>query len=281
MTTTVTRVDTVEVDGLTLGYREAGEGDAVLLLHGWPTSSFLYRDVMAPIARHRRVLALDLPGFGASSKRVDVRYSFDFFAAAIDGFLDALAIDTLAIAGHDLGGPIAVDWLLRHPGRVTHLVVLNTVLYPDFDPTVLELVRRLTTPGLREQATSDEALAQALRLGVAGTPSPDAIAGITSPFTCAEDRLALARAGVDLEPEGFVQISERLKEIDVPVRVIYGEQDILLPDIADTMHRLRQDIPHAEITALPTAGHFLQEDAPSTVGEALAAFFAVHDGGAQ
>jgi pimeloyl-ACP methyl ester carboxylesterase len=63
--------------------------------------------------------------------------------------------------------------------------------------------------------------------------------------------------------------------------VIYGEQDILLPDIADTIHRLGQDIPHAEITALPTAGHFLQEDSPSTVGEALAAFFAVNDRGAQ
>jgi haloalkane dehalogenase len=279
MTTTVTTVETVEVDGLTLGYREAGEGDPLLLLHGWPTSSFLYRDVMAPIARDRRAIALDLPGFGASSKPVDVRYSFDFFAAAIDGFLDALAIDTLAIAGHDLGGPIAVDWLLRQPGRVTHLVVLNTILYPDFDPTVLEFVRQLTTPGLREQATSDERLAEDLRLGVVAAPSADAVAGITSPFTCAEDRLALALAGVGLEPERFVQISERLTEIEVPVRVIYGEQDVLLPNVADTMQRLKQDIPQAEITTLPGAGHFLQEDAPSAVGEALAAFLAAHDHG--
>jgi haloalkane dehalogenase len=276
-----TTVATVAVDGMTLGYREAGDGDPVLLLHGWPTSSFLYRDVMHPIARQKRVLALDLPGFGASSKPVDVRYSFDFFAGAIDGFLDALAIDTLAIAGHDISGPIVIDWVLRNPGRVTHLVILNTLLYPDFDPTVLEFVRRLTTPGLREQATSDEGLAEVLRLGVAGTPSRDAIDGITSPFTSAEDRLALAHAGIGLEPERFVQIGERLKEIDVPVRVIYGEQDVLLPNVADTMHRLRQDIPHAEITTLPAAGHFLQEDAPATVGEELAAFLAGSDSGEQ
>src|SRR5829696_1076376 len=108
-----TTVATVEVDGLTLSYREAGQGDAVLLLHGWPTSSFLYRDVMAPIARDNRVLALDLPGFGASSKPVDARYGFEFFANAIDGFLDAVGVDEVGLAGHDLGGPIAVDWMLR------------------------------------------------------------------------------------------------------------------------------------------------------------------------
>jgi hypothetical protein len=67
----------------------------------------------------------------------------------------------------------------------------------------------------------------------------------------------------------------------VPVRVIYGAQDILLPNIVDTMHRLRQDIPHAETTAHPPRGTSPKRTNPSTVGEALAPLFAVHDGGAQ
>ena len=180
-----TTVATIEVNGLTLGYREAGEGEPVLLLHGWPTSSFLYRDVIAPIARGNRVLALDMPGFGASSKPVDVRYTFDFFGEAIDGFLDALGVERFALVGHDLGGPIAVDWLLRRPGRVTCLALLNTLLYPDFDPMVLEFVTRLTTPGLREETTSDAGLEDALRLGLAdGSSASPTSSGASSWRKC-------------------------------------------------------------------------------------------------
>lgn len=77
-------LDTVEVDGLTLAYRSSGAGPSVLLLHGWPTSSYLWRDVIPPIAEHNRVIALDLPGFGQSSKPLD-GYDFAFFERALDG----------------------------------------------------------------------------------------------------------------------------------------------------------------------------------------------------
>jgi pimeloyl-ACP methyl ester carboxylesterase len=113
----------VRVDGLTLAYREAGEGPPVLLLHGWPTSSFPWREVMVPIAGANRVIALDLPGFGASDKPLDVRYNFAFFGRALDLFLARLGIDDLGLAVHDLGGPIGLHWLLNRPRRVTKLAL--------------------------------------------------------------------------------------------------------------------------------------------------------------
>src|SRR3954470_17842916 len=119
-------LSSVEVDGLALAYREQGAGPAVLLLHGWPTSSFLWRDVMPPIAERNRVIALDLPGFGASDKPGDVRYGFELFGKALDGFLAALDIDRTAIGVHDLGGPIGIHWAVHHPERVTKLALLNT-----------------------------------------------------------------------------------------------------------------------------------------------------------
>jgi len=76
-------------DGLTVGYRELGSGPPVLLLHGWPTSSWLWRRVMPRLAEENRVVALDLPGFGASAKALDVRYDFDLFEHAIDGAIGA------------------------------------------------------------------------------------------------------------------------------------------------------------------------------------------------
>ncbi|MGH2822024.1 MAG: alpha/beta fold hydrolase, partial [Thermoleophilaceae bacterium] len=151
-----TALNTVQAGDLSLTYRELGSGPPVLLLHGWPTSSYLWRDVMPPIAAANRVLALDLPGFGGSSKPGGARYGFELFERAIDGFLAELGFHEVALAGHDLGGPIAVHWALRRPERVTSLALLNTLVYPQFSDAVLEFLKAASTPGPREQLTSPE-----------------------------------------------------------------------------------------------------------------------------
>src|SRR3954447_19594642 len=156
-------LDTVTVDGRTVAYRELGEGPPVLLVHGWPTSSFLWRNVMPPISRNNRVVAIDLPGSGASDKPLDVKYDFAFFERTLDGFLAELGIDEVGLAVHDLGGPIGVHWALRRPGRVTRLAVLNTLLYPEFHPSVIEFVTTLSAPDQRAKATSPEGLEELLR----------------------------------------------------------------------------------------------------------------------
>src|SRR4051794_14453485 len=151
-------LDTVTVDGRTVAYRELGEGPPVLLVHGWPTSSFLWRNVMPPIAAANRVVAIDLPGFGASDKPLDVKYDFDFFERTLDAFLAELEIDEVGLAVHDLGGPIGVHWTLRRPERVTRLALLNTLLYPEFAPSVIEFVTTLATPDQRGKLTSPQGL---------------------------------------------------------------------------------------------------------------------------
>lgn len=274
METTV--LETVEVDGLRIGYRELGEGPAVLLLHGWPTSSYLWRDVMPAIAGANRVIAPDLPGFGGSDKPVDAKYDFAFFERSLEGLLDALRVDRVGIAAHDIGGPIGVHWALANPERVTGLALLNTLVYPQFSPEVVDFVTRLMTPGQREELTSPEGLAGVLRLGLAdpAKATDEVIDAVVAPFEDDASRLALARAGVGLELEEFGTLERRLPELRMPVRVLYGEQDRILPDVAETMARVARDLPQAEVTALPECGHFLQEDAPERVGELLAEFFA-------
>jgi haloalkane dehalogenase len=267
-------VKTVQVQGLTLGYRELGSGPPALLLHGWPTSSLLWRKVMGPIAdRQHHVVALDLPGFGASDKPLDVRYSFDFFERVIDGFLDQLGIGPVAIVGHDLGGPIAVHWALRRPERVTAIALLNTLLYPQFCPAVTEFVQKLLASGRREQLTSPEGLAEVLRQGLAEcSPSVQMLADVLGPFRTDDDRRALANAGIGLAVSGFVEIEQSLGSLHVPVRAVYGAEDGLLPDVSETMVRLQRDVPHARITELAGCGHFLQEEQPEEVASLLAEF---------
>lgn len=255
-------------------HREAGEGPAVLLVHGWPTSSFLWREVMKPIARTHRAIAIDLPGFGESDKPLDASYDFAFFEEAIDVLLERLGIEETAIAGHDIGGPVALHWALRNTGRVTKVALLNTLVYPELSVAAQQFVRACTTPGLREQLTSDDGLATAMRLGAADADAvtDEVVAGVTAPFRSDEDRLALAKAGVGLDLQEVARMERELPSLRVPLRVIYGEQDRILPDIAETVARLKGDVPHAEVTSLPHCGHFLQEEDPEQVGELLAEF---------
>jgi haloalkane dehalogenase len=272
---TVTTLDRLQVDGLTIAYRELGSGPPVLLLHGWPTSSYLWREVMLPIAERNRVLAIDLPGFGGSDKPRGARYGFELFERTIDGFLDALAVEEVGLAVHDLGGPIGLHWTVHRPERVTRLALLNTLVYPEFSEAVLEFVKACSTPELREQLTSPAGLEAAMKLGLANEANltDEVLAAVREPFQTEEARRALADAGIGLEPEGFVEIARLLPSLRMPVRVIYGEQDRILPDVGETMTRVKQDLPQAEVTALP-CGHFLQEEAPDEVGALLAQFFA-------
>jgi pimeloyl-ACP methyl ester carboxylesterase len=272
-----TTIDKVQVEGRTLAYRELGDGPPVLLLHGWPTSSYLWRDVMPPIARGNRVIALDLPGFGASDKPpLGTRYDFGLFEDALDGFLAALDIDEVAIAAHDLGGPVGVHWALGNPQRVTKLALLNTLLYPEFSDAVMQFIEACTKPELREQLTSPQGLEAAMRLGLADEANltDETLAAVREPFQSDEARRSLADAGVGLEPEGFGDIARDLSSLRVPVRIVYGEQDRILPDVAETMARVKRDLPQAVVTALPGCGHFLQEEAGEEIGELLAEFFA-------
>lgn len=266
----------LEVDGLTVACVDHGDGPPVMLLHGWPTSSFLYREITPVLAREHRVIVPDLPGFGHSSKPVDQTYTFEFFAGVLDAVVEQLDLAPLGLVVHDLGGPVGVHWALHRPGLVSRLAILNTLLYPEFHPSVYEFVGQLLDETSRVAAVSDQGLQDILRLGVANPDdalSTDVLDAISAPFQSDDDRNALAAAAVGLNPDGFAEIAERLPQVSIPVLGIYGTKDAILPDVADTFARLQRDIPHADITSLNDAGHFLQEDAPGEIAERLAAFF--------
>ena len=101
----------------------------------------------------------------------------------------------------------------------------------------------------------------------------DILAAYQAPFRDKAARKALLKTAYGLHPKGFKQIARDLPMFDCPVRVVYGNNDRILPDVARTMTRVKRDLPQAEVTALEGCGHFLQEDRPDEVGRLLADFF--------
>ena len=237
----------IDLDGLRLHYLDGGEGEPVLLLHGWPTSAFLYRNVAPHLAAAgRRVIALDLPGFGKSDKPLDASYSFRFFDRTLNSFLDALGL-------------------------------LNTLVYPRPSWAVVAFVVASYTPLLKECLVSPAGLRMAMKVGTCSPEgsSEDVVAGVQEPFVDKAARKALLKSAHGLHPGGMKTIAQKLKTTTVPVRIVYGTEDRILPDVARTMKRVAKELslPEDRVTALDGCDHFLQEDRPDEVGRLLADFF--------
>ena len=124
---------TIKIEGLDMFYREAGPKDApvVLLLHGFPSSSFMFRNLIPLLADKYHVVAPDFPGYGFSSAPCvhEFEYTFDHFTNIIEGFTEKLGLTSYAIYLQDIGGSVGYRLAVRHPERVTALIIQNGEAY--------------------------------------------------------------------------------------------------------------------------------------------------------
>lgn len=273
---------TVEVDGaeLELAHVELGpaDGPTVVLLHGEPTYSHLWREVMPPLAdAGLRAVAPDLVGFGRSDKPTDLDwYTFEHLTAALDAHLQALAPEPFTLVVHDWGGVLGLPWAVEHPEQVERLVVLDTYLYAPGE--VLNDVWQ----GFRDlvERTPELAIGDLVDGGTRRTLSDEEKAAYDAPFPDAASQ-AGARALPLLVPRtdddpGAARLSwarEELSRWHAPTLVVWGGGDAVFPSsIGESFARTIPDCDEFEV--IPDAGHFLQEDAGHRIGGRIARFVA-------
>ena len=267
-----------QANSLNLHYLESGTPDPnvppILLLHGFPTSSHLYRNILPELGKAHRAIALDLPGYGLSDKPLDATYDYDFYADTLDAVLDALDIRDTHRCVPALGGPSGLYWLLRHPGRIPKLILLNTLVYPETSWAVKLFLLAIKTPGLRDYLVSPKGIVATMKLGVVHKArlNRETLTPYTAPFEAPAARKALIKAASGLGTAGLAKIARELPGYQTSIRLIYGENDLALPDVAKTMRRVQHDRPEAKLTPLPSCGHFLQEDEPQKVAELISDF---------
>ena len=267
----------VTIDGRSIFFRECGQGPPVLLLHGWPTSSALWRNIMPHLASSRRAIAVDLPGFGHSDKPLDVVYSQGFFSDFLDHFCEEIGIEEdLALVVHDMGGPVGLYWASRRGQPLERLAILNTLVYPELSWMARAFLFAAKLPGARPLLASPFGVAGALRFGTyrSRQVAPDARATFEAPVQTREDQRALLNTINDLELETLKEIAEWIPSLECPVRIIRGAKDRILPGMPRTTERLQQDLPQADAFVIDNCGHFLQEERPDEIGTLLADFFA-------
>jgi haloalkane dehalogenase len=256
---------------MTLAFREAGEKGApvALLLHGYPNSSYLWRNVLPAVADAGwRAVAPDLPGFGDSP--LDGRAgTWEEHVEALEEFVDHQHLAPVALIVHDWGGLIGLRWACDHPEAVRALVLMSTGFFPD--GKWHGLARAMRTPG--ELDAVMEAMDRAAFADVISTVEPnvsdEAVDEYWKGFATADQRrahLELYRSG---DFEKLAPYEGALARLEVPTLMLWGDRDDYAP-VAGA-HRFAREIPHAELVVLE-AGHFLMEDEPEGVTREIGRF---------
>ena len=269
-----------DVGGLRLAYVEAGppDGPPVLLLHGEPSWSFLYRKVIPVLAgAGLRAIAPDLIGFGRSDKPAEVaEHSYARHVEWIRAFaFDALGLSGVTLVGQDWGGLIGLRLVAEHPGRFARVVAANTGLptgdqpMPDVWLRFREVVR--TAPALN--------VSRLVQSGCQTPPPPEVLAAYDAPFPDASYAAAV-RAMPELvpaTPDNPASAANRaawrqLSTWDKPFLVAFSDRDPITGPMAPVLKRAMPGAAGRAHPVLGGAGHFLQEDAGEKLGAIIAAF---------
>ena len=271
----------IELHGQTVTYRRAGEGPAVLLIHGITSSSRTWREVIPGLAEDFDVIAPDLLGHGRSGKpRGD--YSLGAYASGLRDLLAMLDIDRVTVVGHSLGGGIAMQFAYQFPERLERLVLVDS---GGLGEEVSMVLRAATLPGAElvlpllfgpVPRAAGRAIGTLLgRLGLkASANTRGLVEGLDSLGDAAARRAFVHTARSVIDPAGQrVDARDRLYlSRDVPAMLIWGECDRIIPVAHGRgAHEL---MPHSRFEVFPGAGHFPFNDDPDRFVEVLGDFIA-------
>jgi pimeloyl-ACP methyl ester carboxylesterase len=283
VSSTVVRYRTTNVDGVKVFYREAGaEGSpALLLLHGFPTASHMFRDLIPRLAGRFRLVAPDLPGFGQSAmpSRDSFRYTFDNLAHVIDQFTEMLGLSQFGLYIFDYGAPVGLRIALKHPERVTAIISQNGNAYEEGLSEGWNSLRQYwkkptkkSRDALRSAFKPETTLYQYMH-GVEDE-------SLVSPDGPALDNFYLARQGAhDVQLDLFLDYASNValypkfqkyfREHKPPLLAVWGRNDpYFVPAGAGAFKR---DIPNAQVHLLNT-GHFALETHSAEIAATISYF---------
>ncbi len=276
----------VEVNGLTVHYKVAGDGEPTwVLLHGFASSVFSWREVMVPLAEMEeigRVIAFDRPAFGLTERPLldewtgENPYTPEAQVALTVGLMDALGVSRATLVGNSAGGAVAMRVALAHPERVDALVLVDAAVYSGGGTPAL--VRPLlNTPQMRRLGPLIARRIQGWGTDFARSAwhdpaqiTPEVWEGYLKPLRAEHWDQALWE--LTRSSSNAADLSDRLPELTLPCLVITGDDDRIVP--TEQSVRLAQELPDAELVIAPDCGHVPHEECPAVFLSAVGAFAA-------
>lgn len=260
------------VDGHKIAFLEQGQGSPVILIHGIPTNSQMWRKVIPRLAANHHVIAPDLLNYGQSAKPENADVSINAQCRMIIGLMHALGIRSADIVAHDIGGGVAQLIAVNHPEAVHKLVLLDSVCFdswpiPEFEP--------LQNPAAEAEMSLEKFIGMMRGFMPTGVVNKSVMTDevmdlYLSPWSTEDGKRAFFRNLRRLNKEYTAAIADELKNLCHPTLVIWGEQDpFQKPEYAN---RLVAAIPDAQLSWIKDAGHWLIEEKPEEISDHLIAF---------
>jgi pimeloyl-ACP methyl ester carboxylesterase len=270
----------IEAGDVRLHYVDEGprDGEPLLFVHGNPTWSYLWRKPIAALSQNgRRCVAFDHMGFGRSEKPAQLgRYTLQAHVDNARTLIDQLDLRDVTLVAHDWGGPIGLGAMLERPERLRAAVLMNTWAWelPSFVPS---FIREFRTEGLGEiLVLGGNLFVESIPGGMARRDvDPVMMDAYRAPFPDYWSRLAMLAAQRDIpfterdrSAALMGSIHERLQDLDTPVTLVWGMRDRVFQPVF--MEQWRELFPDARVVELQDAAHFVPEDRPDAVIDALA-----------
>jgi pimeloyl-ACP methyl ester carboxylesterase len=267
------RGEFIDLSGARLYYYAAGtrgSGNPVVFLHGFPTSGHLWSEVVSLMPPGHRLVVLDLLGYGRSDRPLSRAVDAGAHADRVVALLDELRIDRACLVGHGFGGGVAQCIAVRHPQRVSHLALIDSIAFDRWPIARLRFSRALLPLApLLPPAFLLSRLRHEVERGFGDRArAARSIKIYLRPFSGHEGTAALAAhiKGLSAADRGT---HARLSSLDVPAVVVWGRRDRVLP--LDTGQALADGIPNATLDVIGDASHFTPEETPRQVADAVAA----------
>lgn len=275
------------IQGHQMAYVDQGEGRPVVFLHGNPTSSYLWRNVMPAVAETHRIIAPDLIGMG-DSDQPDIAYTYADHAAHLHGLLDALDLRDAVLVIHDWGSALGLDWASKNADRVGAVAFMEALLPPAFPfPSYEamgefgELFRAWRTPGVGEKMVLEDNMFIEVILGQQAVATPlsrEVLDVYNSYYPTSQSRRPVLQwpreipiGGEPATTDAIVRTySEWFLASDMPKLAFYAEPGAIMPPQA--VDWIVANTSNIETVFLGDGVHFLQEDHGPAIGDALAAW---------
>ncbi len=261
--TTFDREHRVATSGGTIAIGDLGAGPPVVLIHGFPQSSYVWRDLAPLLSSRFRVLVPDLIGSGASDRPAGVSLDIRAQAGYLGEALADLGVKQYAVVGHSVGGGVAQLLALDGAGADAMVLISSTAL--DAWPTALTHEIQLTPPDQEVELFVDSGMRAAFRVGMTNPDrlGEEHVARYLHAWSGEEGVASFFRFARALDGQGLDRAND-LAAIDIPVLIFWGEEDPFYP--ATVAERLNAAIPSSTLGLLPGCGHFLVDEAIETIG---------------
>jgi pimeloyl-ACP methyl ester carboxylesterase len=258
-------VDRIEVGGHRIAYRERGSGPPLVLLHGWPVDSREWRRQLDGLSDELRVVAWDAPGTGRSSDPPETSRLSDW-ADWLAGFMEALDLAPAHVAGLSFGGGLALELFRQHPGLVRSLILMSAYAGWGGSLPAREVEERLELTRRNTQLPPEQWIPDLIDTLLPDGSRPD----LADELTTMLSDLHPAATRTALQAFAEADLSETLREVDVPTLLLYGELDVRSPrEVWEPIHR---GIADSRLVVIPEVGHMVDMQAPERCNDEIRAF---------